>query len=476
MNSNTHTDSRYTFPENFMWGVAAAAPQIEGAAYEDGKGESVWDAYAKIPGKIKNGDNLDQACDHYHRFPEDFKLMRELGIKDYRLSIAWPRIFPNGDGDINQAGLDFYHRLFDSMETNGITPWVTCFHWDLPQSLETRFGGWRSRKTVDAFAHYAETIVKAFGSRVKNWFTINEIVAFTRRAYGMERNAPGIVCDTKTINQTYHHALLCHGHAVQAVRQYGQPGSRVGLVDNPLVPIPITDSKADIQAARACFAEDSRRVLDPLYRGEYTADYIKEYGAENLPDVQAGDFDLITEPCDLIGLNIYWGYYVRADAEGKPERVPFPPDYPAASVDWLKITPESLYWGPRHIRDIYGEQTIYIAENGCGYHDEPLNEKGECLDLQRRDLIRNYLKELHRAIQDGVDVQGYFLWSFMDNFEWGEGYGIRFGITHMDYTTLKRTPKLSAYWYAEVIRNNALYHGENSQSATARTELSALAT
>lgn len=460
MKSSIDQNSNYTFPENFLWGVAAAAPQIEGAAREDGKGESVWDAYAKIPGKIKNGDTLDVACDHYHRFPEDFALMRKLGIKHYRLSIAWPRIYPDGDGELNQAGLNFYNRLLDSMEKNGITPWVTLFHWDLPQSLETRFGGWRSRKTVDAYARYAETVVKALGPRVKHWFTLNEIVAFTRRAYGMVRNAPGLDLDVKTVNQTYHHALLCHGLSVRAVRKYGQPGSTVGLVDNPLVPIPLSESEADISAARAFFVRDSIRVLDPLYKGEYTSEYIKTFGAENVPDFEDSDFKLITEKCDFIGLNIYWGYYVRAGKNGQPEELPFPPDFPAASVSWLKITPESLYWGPRHIRDIYGEQPIYIAESGCGYHDEPIID-GECLDLQRRDLVRSYLKEVHRAIQDGVDVRGYFLWSFMDNFEWGEGYGIRFGICHMDYETLKRTPKLSAHWYSQVIRSNALYSGES---------------
>ncbi len=454
-------ETSYTFPNDFLWGVATASAQIEGAANEDGKGESVWDAYAKIPGKIKNGDKPTVGCDHYHQFPEDFALMRELGIKHYRLSIAWTRIYPNGDGELNQAGLDYYHRLFDSMEANGIEPWVTFFHWDLPQSLETRFGGWRSRKTVDAFERYAETIAKAFGSRVKNWFTINEIVAFTRRAYGMERNAPGIICDEKTINQAYHHALLCHGHAVRAVRQFGQPDSKVGLVDNPLVPIPLTNSEADIEAARACFIQDSIRILNPIYKGEYTPEYIAEVGAENVPDVQEGDFDLISEKCDLIGLNIYWGYYVRAGKYGQPERIPFPPDFPSASVEWLKITPESLHWGPRHIHDIYGDQPIYIAEHGCGYHNEPLNEDGECLDIQRRDLIRNYLRELHKAIRSGIDVRGYFLWSFTDNFEWGEGFGLRFGIIHMDYTTLKRTPKFSAYWYSNVIRSNALYQHEN---------------
>ncbi|QYY35955.1 GH1 family beta-glucosidase [Ruficoccus sp. ZRK36] len=447
---------RYTFPDDFIWGVATAAPQIEGAGEEDGKGPSVWDHYATQPGKIRNGDNLLVACDHYHRFEEDFKLMRELGVKHYRLSLAWPRIYPEGDGELNQKGIDFYHRLFDALEANGITPWVTIFHWDLPQSLEERFGGWRSRKTVEAFARYAQTVVKEFGPRVKHWFSLNEIIAFTRNSYGIGRNAPGLKLDTPTVNQTYHHALLCHGHAVRAVREFGQPGSVVGLVDNPWVPIPLSDSEADIEAARSCFIEDSVRVLDPLYTGAYGEVYRKAFGEDAVPEVEDGDFDLITTPADFLGLNIYWGYYVRAGQDGKAERLPMPPDFPQASVEWLKITPESLYWGPRHVRDIYGQDEIYIAENGCGYHQEPL-VNGECLDLHRRDLVRSYLKELHRAMADGVNVKGYFLWSFMDNFEWGEGYSIRFGVVHTDYETLKRTPKLSARWYAEVLARNSLY-------------------
>lgn len=456
MEENDNTSVHYAFPEGFIWGTATAAPQIEGAAREGGKGESVWDQFAREPGKIRNGDNLDIACDHYHRFTEDFRIMRDLGIRHHRLSLAWPRIYPEGDGELNQQGVDFYHRLFDAMEENGITPWVTLFHWDLPASLETRFGGWRSRKTVDAFARYADTVVQAFGQRVKHWFTLNEIVAFTRNGYGLGRNAPGLQLDAKTVNQTYHHALLCHGHGVRAVRAYGQPGSIVGLVDNPFVPIPLTDSSTDLEAARKCFVQDSIRVLDPLYTGDYSEVYRETVGEANTPDVEAGDFELITQPCDFLGLNIYWGYYVRSGEGGAPERMPFPPAYPQASSDWQKITPESLYWAPRHVRDIYGQDEIYIAENGAGYHEENLTN-GECNDLHRRDLLLAYLGSLHRAIAEGVNVKGYFLWSFLDNFEWGQGYSIRFGLCHMDYATLRRTPKLSAQWYARVIERNSLY-------------------
>ena len=219
--------SSQTFPSNFVWGVAAAAPQIEGAAFTDGKGPSNWDAFARQPGKILNDDNLDVACDHYHRFEEDFALMAKLGLRHYRLSIAWPRICPEGDRRVNQAGLDFYHRLFAAMARHGLTPWVTMYHWDLPEKLELA-GGWRPRQTVDAFAFYADTIVRAFRDQVKNWITLNEISCFTRMAYGTGRKAPGLRESEAVVNQTYHHALLCHGHGVRAVREHGGPGARVG--------------------------------------------------------------------------------------------------------------------------------------------------------------------------------------------------------------------------------------------------------
>ncbi|XHR30991.1 MAG: GH1 family beta-glucosidase [Chthoniobacteraceae bacterium] len=445
--------SFYVFPSDFVWGVATAAPQIEGAAFEDGKGESTWDHFSRIPGKICNGDTLDITCDHYHRFPKDFALMRELGIRNYRLSLSWPRIYPEGAGTLNPEGIDFYKRVFDSLHEYGITPWVTMFHWDLPQALE-RVGGWRSRHTVDAFARYADTIVKTFGDHVSNWITLNEIIAFTRNGYGIGRNAPGLCESESVVNQTYHHALLCHGHGVRAVREYGAKGSRVGLADNPRIPIPLTDTEKDRQAARTAFREENIRVLEPLFSGEYTPEYQRLIG-QNAPKVCAGDFHLISLPTDFLGLNIYAGYFVREGAHCRPEKVPFPPSYPKTDSDWFDITPEALYWGPRMVHELYGVQSVYITENGCGYADEPV-VNGHCYDLHRRDLLRNYLKELHRAISEGVPVKGYFLWSFMDNFEWGMGTAIRFGLCHVDYQTLQRTPKLSARWYSSVIQRNQL--------------------
>ncbi len=443
-----------SFPKNFTWGFAAAAPQIEGAASADGKGDSVWDALARQPGKVANDDNLDTACEHYTRYKSDFKLMASLGAKHYRLSLAWPRIFPEGDGAVNRKGLDFYHRLFDAMEANGITPWVTMFHWDLPQSLETRFGGWRDRRTADAFATYADTIVKAYGDRVKNWITLNEIVCFTRLGYGGFGFAPGLELPESVVNQTYHTALLCHGHGVRAVREHGGKGARVGLTDNSAVSVPLTDAAADIEAARSQFIHDNARILDPIYRGGYTAAYRKLVGKDAAKQ-QKGDFDLISLPTDFLGMNIYTGTFVRAGKGGKPEKLSFPPTYPAADSPWLKHLPQVLYWGPRHVAEIYGVKGIYITENGAGYDDAP-PVNGEVPDLHRLNLVRTYLGELRRGIQDGVPVKGYFLWSFMDNFEWLDGYKRRFGVVYCDFATQKRTPKLSAKWYSRVMAENRI--------------------
>ena len=444
-----------TFPKNFVWGVATAAPQIEGAAFKDGKGESVWDRFARTPGKVQNGDTLDVANDHYHRYPQDFALMRKLGIKNYRLSIAWPRIYPNGDGELNPKGLEFYNKLINSCLKNGITPWVTLFHWDLPQSLEDR-GGWTARVTADAFAVYAETVVKALGDRVKNWITLNEIRCFTPNGYSPGSNkAPGRYVSAQLVNQTYHHALLCHGHAVKAVRKFGGKGARVGLTDNSDFAVPVTETPADIAAARAWYAYRNAHILAPIYTGRYSAAYLKRTGQDR-PVVQKGDLELIGQPTDFLGLNIYTGAFVRA-VKGKKgfEELPLPAEYPATACSWLRLMPQSIYWGTRFAAEVYGVKTIYITENGCGYSKEPV-VNGEVLDLHRRDYVRNYLRELHRAITDGVPVKGYFLWSFMDNYEWQDGYTSRFGIVHCDFTTQKRTPKLSARWYSQVMAENRI--------------------
>ncbi|MDM4765196.1 GH1 family beta-glucosidase [Pelomonas sp. SE-A7] len=442
------------FPDAFVFGVAAASAQIEGAAFEDGKGESIWDKFSRIPGKVHNGDTLDQACDHYHRFDEDFALMASLGVKHYRLSIAWPRIYPSGDGEINRAGLAFYHRLFDSMARHGITPWVTLFHWDLPQSLEDR-GGWTSRVTVDAFARYAETVVHEFAGKVRHWITLNEIRCFTLLAYGVGSKAPGRRESEAVVNQTYHNALVCHGHAVKAVRTFGGEGAQVGLTDNCDVCVPVTETPADIAAARAWFTERNAHILGAIHAGCYPQAYLDRVGA-HAPKVEAGDFELISQRTDFLGLNIYTATYVRAGKSGAAyEQLALPAQYPRADSPWLNLVPQAIYWAPRLCQELYGHRSIYITENGCGYDLEPV-ANGEVVDLHRRDYLRNHLREVHRAIADGVAIQGYFCWSFMDNYEWEDGYQRRFGIVHVDYKTQQRTPKLSARYFAAVMRERRI--------------------
>lgn len=441
------------FPRDFVWGSATAAAQIEGAAFEDGKGESIWDRFSRRPGTVKHGHTLDVACDHYHRFREDFALMRELGLRHYRLSLAWPRIFPHGDGTPNRAGLDFYHRLFDAMRAEGITPWVTMFHWDLPQALEDR-GGWTAPVTVAAFARYADTIVREYRDVVQHWITLNEIRCFTWLGYDVGSKAPGRKLPAREVNQTYHHALLCHGHGVRAVREHGGAGAQVGLTDNSDICLPVTETEADIAASRAWFVRRNEHLLGAICGGGYSPDYLARCGPD-APRVGADDFALISAPTDFLGLNLYTGTFVRAGRDGATEELPLPPHYPKADSPWLHLAPQVMYWGTRLATEAYGPRAIYVTENGCGYNDEPL-VRGEVIDLHRREFLRAHLRELQRAIDDGVPVRGYFLWSFLDNFEWEDGYERRFGIVHVDYATQQRTPKLSARYYAQIVAHNAI--------------------
>ncbi len=442
------------FPKSFVWGVAAAATQIEGAATLDGKGVSNWDVYSREPGRVHNGDTPEIACDHYHRYPEDFAMMREMGVKHYRLSIAWPRILPDGVGKVNQKGFDFYHRLFDSMQENGITPWITMFHWDTPQTLEAE-GGWRNRRTAEAFGQYAEVIVKEFSGKVKNWITLNEIRCFTILAYAeVLDKAPGIRETKQVVNQTVHHAILAHGYGVKAVRDFGGAGARVGLTDNLDSFMPVEETEAHIRAAQAAFLFENDRILGAVSNGKYSDDFLEDCGADR-PIVANGDFELIGLPTDFVGLNIYTGSFVRAaDSKRGYEILKYPPGYPQTTFKgWLKTAPQSIYWGTRLTAELYGAKSIYITENGYGAVEEP-DQNGEIVDLHRRDYLRQYLLELHRAVGDGVPVDGYFCWSFMDNYEWADGYSIRFGLCYTDYKTQKRTPKTSAKWYSTVMKEN----------------------
>jgi beta-glucosidase len=445
----------YSFPEGFVWGAATAAAQVEGAADADGKGESIWDRFARVPGKVARGDSPAQACDHYHRYPDDARLMDRLGLRHYRLSIAWPRVVPAGDGAVNPRGLDFYDRLVDVLLAHRITPWVTLFHWDLPQALEDR-GGWLARPTVEAFGRYAEAVVRRLGDRVRHWFTLNEMPCFIGKGYGDGEFAPGRREDPGGLNRGYHHALLAHGHAVAAVRAWGGPDARVGLVHNhlPPPPIPVTETEADIAAARAAYEQTNRHLMAPVFLGRYAEEFLRHAGGD-APLIEDGDLDRIAQPTDFLGLNLYAGRFVRAGADERPETLAWPRQYPRGDLPWLTITPEVLYWAVRLAAEVYGVRTFYITENGAAFADEVTSE-GEILDLDRREYLRGSLVALHRAVAEGFDVRGYFVWSLLDNFEWAEGYAKRFGIVHVDYATQARTPKLSAHWYARVIRENRI--------------------
>ncbi|PTX96691.1 GH1 family beta-glucosidase [Opitutus sp. ER46] len=441
------------FPPGFVWGVATAAPQVEGAADADGKSASVWDGFARRPGAVARGDTPAVACDHYHRYRADFDLMAQLGVRHHRLSLAWPRLMPDGDGRVNRAGVDHYHRVIDALLERGITPWVTMFHWDLPQALEAR-GGWPERLVADAFADYADLIVRSYGDRVKHWITLNEIRVFVDNGYAIGRHAPGRKEKAELVNQAVHHALVGHGHGVRAVREHGGAGAVVGLCDNSSVPIPLVEEAADIAAAEALFAAQSCRVLEPIYRGTYGRTYL-DFTSGWLPQMAPTDLELITQPTDFLGLNLYSGQCVRRGPDGRPEALAYPVHYPVADSPWLKLNARALYWGPRLAARVFGVEHLYILENGAGYDETP-PVNGELFDLHRLEYLRACLRELKRASDDGVPVDGYFVWSFLDNFEWADGNGRRFGIVHNDFATQVRTPKASAAWFSRVCRQNAL--------------------
>ena len=449
--------SAYPFPRKFRWGVATAAAQIEGAASEDGKGESVWDRFATAPGKVTNGDTPAVACDHYHRYGEDVRIIAGLGLQTYRLSLAWPRIIPDGRGPVNMAGLDFYDRLIDAVLAAGVKPYVTLYHWDLPQALEDG-GGWRVRATPEAFRDYAAAVVRRLGDRVRHWMTLNEMPCCIGMGYGTGQHAPGTRESRAVLNQCYHHAVLAHGYGVEAVREYGRKGSKVGVVHNPPSPVPVTETAGDLKAARALYARHTAQVLGPIFLGEYPASFVESEGAD-FPKVEADDLTVISQKTDFLGLNVYTGSFARAsEGDGQPEELPFPPQYPVGNVPWLLNLPQSIYYAIRHSKEVYGVKNFYVSENGyCADDDKTARDPdGTILDLDRREYCRNYLLAVHRAVQEGYEVKGYFLRSLLDNYEWAEGYAKRFGIYHVDFQTQARTPKLSAKWYAEVVRANGV--------------------
>jgi beta-glucosidase len=443
-----------SFPSDFLWGTATSAYQIEGAVNEDGRGPSIWDRFAHLNGKIGDHSTADVANDHFHRYKEDVQLIKALGAKAYRFSIAWPRVFPEGTGSANPKGLDFYNRLLDELLANGIEPFATLYHWDLPQALQDRFGGWRSSDTSKAFADYAAYVAERLSDRVKNIFTINECHRLVYSGYGAGMDAPGLSLPPQELNQVMHNVALGHGLAVQAVRAHGRAGTKVGPAENLVVCIPAIETPANIRATEIATRELNAGYLTVIMEGKYTDGFLA-YAGKNAPKYTAEDLKIISSPIDFVGLNIYLPhhYVVAADNESGFSLLPFPATFPHMESDWLKIGPEAMYWAPRQVTKLWDVKSIYITENGASASDQPVAD-GNVYDLDRIMYLRNYLTQLQRATSEGVPVLGYFLWSLMDNFEWVDGYEKRFGLYRVDFNTQRRTPKLSASFYREIIERN----------------------
>ncbi|HEY2406516.1 MAG TPA: GH1 family beta-glucosidase [Polyangiaceae bacterium] len=440
------------FPADFVWGAAAASYQIEGAAYEGDKGLSTWDMFCKKPGMVWQGQSGDVACDHFHRYREDVALMKELGLRAYRLSVSWPRVLPEGVGKVSAAGLDFYDRLVDELLAAGIAPWVTLFHWDYPLALYHR-GGWLNRDTVEWFGEYAHLIAGKLGDRVEQWMTLNEPQVFIGAGHHEGRHAPGDNLRFAEVLRAGHHALLAHGRGVQAIRAGSLRPVRVGFAPVGLPKIPNNNSPENIEAARrAAFAVTAETAwtnswwMDPVFLGDYPQEGLEFFGA-SVPEIRDGDMKLISEPVDFCGVNIYQGDRVRAGEKG-PEVVKPEVGFPITAFEWL-VTPEAIYWGPRLFWERY-KKPIVITENGISCRDW-VSLDGKVHDPARIDFTERHLLELARALEDGVPVQAYFHWSFIDNFEWAHGYKHRFGLVFCDFPSGRRVPKDSAYWYRDVI-------------------------
>lgn len=444
------------FPEGFVWGAASSAYQIEGAAAEDGRGPSVWDAFCAKSGAVFRGHTGAVACDHYHKYIEDVGLMKALGLHAYRFSVSWPRVMPEGVGRVNEAGLAFYDRLVDELVAAGIRPWVTLFHWDFPEALQGR-GGWLNEASPGWFAEYAAVVVDRLSDRVQHWITINEPQIFIGMGHRDGTHGPGLRLPAAQWAKAGHHALLAHGRAVQVIRSRARSKPLVGWAPCGRVEFPVTESAADIEAARS--STFSMRVADcwnntwwsdPVCLGRYPEDGLRLFGAD-APRFGSDDMALINQPLDFYGVNIYTGEPVKAGPDGKAEPVGWPPGNPTTAFRW-NVAPESLYWGPRFLYERY-RLPVFVTENGMSNIDW-VTPDGAVHDPQRIEFTRGYLSELRRAIRDGVDVRGYFHWSILDNFEWAEGYRQRFGLVHVDYQTLRRTPKDSALWYRDIIASN----------------------
>ncbi|GII33004.1 GH1 family beta-glucosidase [Planotetraspora mira] len=457
-------DEPVRFPAGFVWGAASASYQIEGAISEDGRGPSIWDTFAHTPGAIFGGDTGDVACDHYHRYREDVGLLADLGATHYRFSLAWPRLQPGGRGPLNTAGLGFYDRLIDELLERNVQPWVTLYHWDLPQELEDA-GGWPARDTAHRFAEYAELVYVRLGDRIADWTTLNEPWCSAYLGYAGGVHAPGRR-DPADAVRAAHHLMLGHGLAVQAMRAH-DASKRVGVTVN-LYPVdPVGDSEADQDAARRIDALMNRQFLDPVLRGAYPDDLLRDLATvSNFAHIQDGDEAVIAQPLDFLGVNYYTRHVVRASGGPRQAHDSVSPwvasndvefvsrGVPATDMGW-EIDPQGLHDVLTRVHREYRPIPLYVTENGAAFTDE-IGPDGVIADQRRVDYLDSHFRVAARAILDGVDLRGYFVWSLTDNFEWAWGYSRRFGLVHIDYGTQQRTPKQSAHWFAQVTRRNCL--------------------
>ncbi len=449
------------FPRDFVWAAATASYQIEGAHDADGKGPSVWDMFCEKPDAIYKGDSGKVACNHYNRAAEDVAIMAELGLQAYRFSVSWPRVLPQGRGAVNERGLDFYERLVDLLLSRGIEPYLTLFHWDYPLALFQQ-GGWLDEDSPSWFAEYTEVLARRLGDRVRQWITLNEPHAYIEGGLRDGRHAPGLTLPLSQVARAGHNTLRAHGRAVQVLRSL-VPEARIGWAPVLIMGAPATSSPEDVEAARAWTWQmrDTRLRtsswwMEPVYRGQYPEDGLKLLG-KDAPVVRAGDMELISQKLDYFGCNLYDVVHVRRGKDGQPEEVPFPTSFPRTAFTW-PVTPEGHYWGPKFASERYG-LPVLITENGLSSRDWVATDGG-VHDTERVDFLRRHLRELGRAISDGVPVLGYFHWSLLDNFEWNHGYRERFGLVHIDYPTGTRTVKESAREYARIIASGgaALAH------------------
>ena len=449
------------FSKDFIWGVATSSYQIEGAAREDGKADSVWDEFCRVPGATFQGHSGDVACDNYHRFREDIALMKQLGIKAYRFSFSWPRILPQGIGAVNEAGLRFYEELVDELLKNQITPYATLFHWDYPVALQSQ-GGWLNPDSPIWFENYAELIAKRFAGKIKYYFTLNEPQCFIGLGYRTGEHAPGLKLSDSSNLLAVHNVLLAHGRAVKALRNYGGEDVKIGLAQCGRIFSPNTNSPKDVEAARRATLELPQEAVgalfsvalwsDPILKGDYPEAYYRNF-ANVIPAVTKDDLAIISQPIDFYGQNIYHSTPVQAD--GDRWKTVFPaPGSAKTAIGW-PIEPSCVYWAIKYLNEEYAIPVL-ISENGMSAHDV-VSLDGQVHDPNRIDYLHRHLLSLRNAANEGLDVMGYFEWSLLDNFEWSNGYNERFGIVYVDYATQARIPKDSAYWYQQVIGKN----GEN---------------